>query len=298
MELRQLEHFVAVVEAGPFTRAAACNIAQSGLSASIRALERDLGADLVYRSTRRLELTDAGGTCCPRPAGSWPYHGGRRGRGRRGRGRARPAGHGDGVLGRAVVRPPRPPGRLRRSPPRRGDPPPYGRRTRTGPAGGRTGARHRPGRAAPGPARWPRRRHRGHGPLRAGLPGGRPSGRSVRGDRGRDRRGGRRRPRARHRHASPHRRPVHGRWSKPVGPLRGARHRHRAGSRGPRPRLRRPRPARRRHAGGRPIRPAGGPRSTWTLALVTPAGERTGRTARALLDVVGPLPATVGSRVR
>jgi DNA-binding transcriptional LysR family regulator len=61
MELRQLEHFVAVAEEGHFTRAASrCHISQSALSTSIRSLERELGSPLFLRTTRRVELTDAG----------------------------------------------------------------------------------------------------------------------------------------------------------------------------------------------------------------------------------------------
>jgi DNA-binding transcriptional LysR family regulator len=61
MELRQLEYFIAVVEEANFTRAAErVHISQSGVSAQIRQLERDLGATLIDRSGRTATLTPAG----------------------------------------------------------------------------------------------------------------------------------------------------------------------------------------------------------------------------------------------
>ncbi|MBO0813147.1 MAG: LysR family transcriptional regulator [Microlunatus sp.] len=61
MELRQLEHFIAVASEQHFTRAAeTMQISQSGLSASVRALEHELGTPLFTRSTRRVVLTQAG----------------------------------------------------------------------------------------------------------------------------------------------------------------------------------------------------------------------------------------------
>jgi DNA-binding transcriptional LysR family regulator len=66
MDLQQLEQFVAVAEEQHFTRAAfRCHIAQSALSTSIRALERSLGAPLFVRTTRRVELSEAGQALLP-----------------------------------------------------------------------------------------------------------------------------------------------------------------------------------------------------------------------------------------
>ena len=61
MELRQLEYFLAVVQEGSFTRAAASVfMVQSSLSASLLSLERELGTELFIRGRRGAELTDAG----------------------------------------------------------------------------------------------------------------------------------------------------------------------------------------------------------------------------------------------
>ncbi len=83
MELRQLEYFVAVAEDANFTRAAQrVHVSQSGVSAQIRQLERDLGAPLIDRSGRVATLTAARGG--GRPAAR-PGHA-------RGRGRSPPGG--------------------------------------------------------------------------------------------------------------------------------------------------------------------------------------------------------------
>jgi DNA-binding transcriptional LysR family regulator len=61
MDIRQIELFVAAAEEQHFTRAARrANIVQSGLSVAIRALEEELGTLLFVRSTRRVELSEAG----------------------------------------------------------------------------------------------------------------------------------------------------------------------------------------------------------------------------------------------
>jgi DNA-binding transcriptional LysR family regulator len=66
MELRQLTTFVAVAEEGSFTRASErLHVVQSAVSASIRKLERELGATLFDRSTHHVHLTDAGVALLP-----------------------------------------------------------------------------------------------------------------------------------------------------------------------------------------------------------------------------------------
>ncbi len=66
MELRQLEHFVAVAEERSFTRASRqVHLGQSALSVSVRSLERDLGTRLFDRTTHAVQLTDAGRALLP-----------------------------------------------------------------------------------------------------------------------------------------------------------------------------------------------------------------------------------------
>jgi DNA-binding transcriptional LysR family regulator len=67
VELRHLDYFVAVAEERSFTRAAArLHVVQSGVSAAIKALERELGTPLLDRTSRRVALTDAGLALLPR----------------------------------------------------------------------------------------------------------------------------------------------------------------------------------------------------------------------------------------
>lgn len=63
MLLRQLDYFSAVVECGSFTKAARrCYVSQSAISQQVKALEDELGEELLRRTGRRFELTPAGET--------------------------------------------------------------------------------------------------------------------------------------------------------------------------------------------------------------------------------------------
>lgn len=66
MELRQLECFLAVVDEGTFTTAAArLHVVQSAVSSTIKTLERSLGVGLFDRGPGRPTLTDAGRRLLP-----------------------------------------------------------------------------------------------------------------------------------------------------------------------------------------------------------------------------------------
>ncbi len=66
MDLHQLECFIAVAEEGTFTAAARrIHLAQSGVSAHIKALEREIGQPLFERRPRVVRLTAAGSALLP-----------------------------------------------------------------------------------------------------------------------------------------------------------------------------------------------------------------------------------------
>ena len=61
MELRQIQYFCAVVEAGSFTRAAeVCLVSQSAISQQVKTLEAELGFELLHRHGRSFDVTPAG----------------------------------------------------------------------------------------------------------------------------------------------------------------------------------------------------------------------------------------------
>jgi DNA-binding transcriptional LysR family regulator len=67
VELRHLEYFLAVADNRSFTEAAKkMHVVQSGVSATIKALERELGAELFVRGPARVTLTPAGEELRPR----------------------------------------------------------------------------------------------------------------------------------------------------------------------------------------------------------------------------------------
>ncbi|MFI6642728.1 LysR family transcriptional regulator [Streptomyces sp. NPDC050504] len=66
MELQQMRYVVAVAETDSFTRAAErCHVVQSALSHQIARLEKELGARLFERTSRRVRLTAAGAAFLP-----------------------------------------------------------------------------------------------------------------------------------------------------------------------------------------------------------------------------------------
>ena len=61
MELRQIQYFCAVVETKSFTRAAeTCLVSQSAISQQVKALEKELGFELLRRHGRSFDVTPAG----------------------------------------------------------------------------------------------------------------------------------------------------------------------------------------------------------------------------------------------
>ena len=91
MDTRQLAAFCAVVERRSFSQAAErLGVTQPAVSLQVRALEKRLGTQLLDRSGRRVEPTEAGAAALPRrPAAARARGAAARGAGRGGRRRAR-----------------------------------------------------------------------------------------------------------------------------------------------------------------------------------------------------------------
>ena len=61
MDIRQLKYFMAIVEEGNITKAAEkLHMAQPPLSYQLKLMEEELGVKLLERSTRKIEITEAG----------------------------------------------------------------------------------------------------------------------------------------------------------------------------------------------------------------------------------------------
>ncbi|MEU5772931.1 LysR family transcriptional regulator [Streptomyces venezuelae] len=66
MDLQQMRYVIAVAETASFTRAAAkCHVVQSALSHQVAKLEKELGARLFERTSRKVWLTSAGEAFLP-----------------------------------------------------------------------------------------------------------------------------------------------------------------------------------------------------------------------------------------
>lgn len=73
LNLQRVTMFIAVVDAGSFTLAAAAlGQTKAVVSFNVRQLENELGVTLLLRSTRRLRLTDAGVLFAPERGGKSP----------------------------------------------------------------------------------------------------------------------------------------------------------------------------------------------------------------------------------
>nr|WP_273546375.1 LysR substrate-binding domain-containing protein [Xanthobacter sp. NFM-26] len=63
VDLRQLRYFIAIIERGSFSKAAAAlNVAQPALSLHVRNMEAELNAQLLFRSAKGVVATEAGET--------------------------------------------------------------------------------------------------------------------------------------------------------------------------------------------------------------------------------------------